>query len=358
MSCGSTTRPGPSPRVRGRPTFSDTLPPPPAPLPRFDVDIPPPDLSPWLAGNCGIPGVMHYQAARPGPHVVLTALIHGNEYAGAIALDRLLRESVRPRRGRLSLVFANLAAFAHFDRASPVASRFVDEDMNRLWCPQILSSARRSHELDRARAILPVIDSADILMDLHSMLWPGTPLMLAGGAESGRRLSALVGDPPLIVSDHGHRAGPRLIDFVRFSDPHSPGAACLLEAGAHWAPATVEATDHAIRALLRHTGLLPPRDEAPAPPQQPMPRHMMVTDIVTAQTPGFRFVRPFRGGETIRRRGTLLAQDGPDEIRTPYPDCMLVMPNLRPGRGQTAVRLAMRIPAPESSAVRRQPDQR
>ncbi|MBB2155924.1 peptidase M14 [Gluconacetobacter diazotrophicus] len=340
MSCGSGARLGRSPRTRGRPTFLETLPTPPQPLPRFAVNIAPPDLSPWLMDHGGIPGIIHREGAQPGPHVVLTSLIHGNEYAGAVVLDRLLREDIRPARGRLSLVFANPQAFARFDPDNPVASRFVEEDMNRLWCRQVLSGPRRSVELDRARAILPVIESADILMDLHSMLWPGTPLILAGRMESGRRLAAMIGDPRLIVSDHGHQSGPRLIDFERFSAPGSPAAACLLEAGAHWNKDTVEATDHAVRALLRHSGLLPADEAAPLPP----PRHMMVTDIVTAQTPRFRFVRPFRGGEVIRRRGTLLAQDGLDEIRTPYPDCMLVMPNLRPGLGQTAVRLATVVP--------------
>lgn len=340
MSCGTGSRPGPSPRVRGRPTFRETLPPAPQALPTFAQDITPPDLSPWLAEHCGIPGVVHHEAQRPGPHVVLTALIHGNEFAGAIVLDRLLRERVRPARGRLSLVFANLEAFARFTPDNPVASRFVEEDMNRVWSRQLLSSPRHSVELDRARAILPVIETADILMDLHSMLWPGAPLILAGATESGRRLSTMIGEPPLVVSDPGHQAGPRLIDYERFSDPASPYAACLLEAGAHWAAETVETTDHAVRALLGHCGMLSAETVPPASPS----RQLIVTDIVTAQTPGFRFVRPFQGGEIIRRRGTLLAQDGPDEIRTPYPDCMLVMPNLRPGRGQTAVRLARTLP--------------
>ncbi|MFW7268852.1 succinylglutamate desuccinylase/aspartoacylase family protein [Gluconacetobacter sp. Hr-1-5] len=341
MSCGTGSRPGASPRVRARPKFLETLPPPPQALPTFAQEITPPDLSPWLTDHCGIPGVVHHEAPRPGPHVVLTALIHGNEFAGAIVLDRLLREQIRPTRGRLSLIFANPEAFARFTPANPVASRFVEEDMNRVWSRQVLSSARHSVELDRARAILPVIETADILMDLHSMLWPGAPLILAGATESGRRLATMIGDPPLVVSDHGHKAGPRLIDYERFSDPAGPYAACLLEAGAHWAANTVETTDSAVRALLRHSGLLPADPAAPPAAS----RQLMVTDIVTAQTPGFRFVRPFRGGEVIRRRGTLLAQDGPDEIRTPYADCMLVMPNLRPGRGQTAVRLARTLSA-------------
>jgi succinylglutamate desuccinylase len=57
----------------------------------------------------------------------VVALTHGNEIAGAVALDRLLRAGIRPCAGRLSLVFANLDAFARFDPQDPTASRFVDE---------------------------------------------------------------------------------------------------------------------------------------------------------------------------------------------------------------------------------------
>ncbi|GBR20438.1 hypothetical protein AA0481_2121 [Acetobacter orientalis NRIC 0481] len=59
-----------------------------------------------------------------------------------------------------------------------------------------------------------------------------------------------------------------------------------------------------------------------------------------AHTSGFAFVKPFTNGALIRKKGTLLALDGQDEIRTPYNNCLLVMPNLRPLRGHTAVRLA------------------
>lgn len=61
---------------------------------------------------------------------------------------------------------------------------------------------------------------------------------------------------------------------------------------------------------------------------------------VTAATAGFAFVQPYRGGEVIALRNTLIAMDGAAEIRTPHDDCLLVMPSLRPSRGHTAVRLA------------------
>ena len=70
------------------------------------------------------------------------------------------------------------------------------------------------------------------------------------------------------------------------------------------------------------------------------PRLAEVTRTVTATAPGFAFLRPYRGGEVVPERNTLIALDGDAEIRTPHDDCLLVMPSLRTIPGHTAVRLA------------------
>ncbi len=49
------------------------------------------------------------------------------------------------------------------------ASRFIDEDFNRVWDKDTLDGPRQSSELARARAMRPVFDSADLLLDIHSM---------------------------------------------------------------------------------------------------------------------------------------------------------------------------------------------
>jgi predicted deacylase len=308
----------------------------PSALPRFDVLVEAPDITPWLAGNTGIEGFTSVLGARPGPHVVLLALTHGNEICGAVALDRLLRAGLRPACGRLTFGFANLAAFARFDPAHPTASRFLDEDMNRLWDEPILDGARHSSELDRARQMRPLLDSADLVLDLHSMLWPSEPLLLSGPTAKGRQLACSIGRPALVVADGGHVSGKRLIDYGRFADPTDPAAAVLVEAGQHWQPDAVDMTMAAIAGLLHHAGLT---EDTPPPAAAPS-RVAEVTTVVTAATAGFAFVQPYRGGDVVTRRNTLIALDGPTEIRTPHDDCLLVMPSLRPSRGHTAVRLA------------------
>ena len=309
-------------------------------VPYFAVDLGAPDLGPWRAGNTGVPGFWSFASTAPGPHVMLVAIIHGNEVAGAHVLLRLLQDRIRPVCGRLTLGFANLDAFDRFDPAHPTASRFVDEDLNRLWDPAVLDSTRQSTELGRARAMRPLIDTADVLLDLHSMLWPSDPLMLCGPSAKGRALALSLGIPALVVADAGHVSGPRLIDYGRFVRPDGDAVACLLEAGQHWVRQTVEVAASCVAALLHHTGLRTVGLRAGAPPPGQVQSWAEVTEAVTAATAGFTFTHPFRGGDIVPRRGTLIANDGPAEIRTPYDDCLLVMPSLRPSRGHTAVRLA------------------
>jgi len=308
----------------------------PATLPAFEVAIERPDLAPWRAGNTAIPGFTTLVAEAAGPHLLLLSLMHGNEFAGAIVLDRLLRENLRPLCGRLTFGFVNLAAFDAFDPANPTATRFIDEDLNRIWDPALLEGPRRSVELARARAILPAVEAADVVLDLHSMLWPSDPLILCGATQHSRALAEAIGSPALVVADHGHGNGVRLIDHPRFTAEPGAPRALLVEAGQHWQPATVDMAAASVAGLLRHLGLALTHNALPQPPK----RTAEVTMVVTANTASFAFVRSFRGGEVIARRNTLIALDGSTEIRTPHDDCLLVMPSLRPSRGHTAVRLA------------------
>lgn len=311
------------------------------PLPTFAVKLTCPDLTRWLEGNTGVPGFTRRDSGRPGAHVGLLALTHGNEIAGAIALAKLLEAGLVPERGCITFGFVNLAAFARFDPRQPTASRFVEEDMNRLWDEVVLDGPRRSSELSRARQVRPLLDEIDLLLDLHSMLWPSEPLILCGASEKGRALAVGIGVPELVVADQGHASGRRIIDYTPFVDAATPRAANLVEAGQHWEPETVQATLAAIAGLLRRAGVIEQHPALPAPPAAPRPpRFAEVVRTVTAATAQFCFVQPFHGGDIVPASNTLIALDGETEVRTPCADCLLVMPSLRPSRGHTAVRLA------------------
>lgn len=304
------------------------------------VELSPPDIAPYRRGNTGIDHVTSLSAEEPGPHVVLNALVHGNELCGAIALDALLRMGLRPRRGRLTFVFANTAAYAAFDRQNPYASRYLDEDFNRLWSPDQLDGRRDSVELRRARVLRPVYDSADLLLDLHSMTADTAPLTLCGRTTRGRDLALGLGYPAWIVADGGHAGGKRLIDYGSFAEAEGSRTAILVECGQHWRTETATvALESCLRLLLGLEMIDLPANGPRLRPRTDPQRVVEVTDAVTASSERFRFTAPFVGMEVIGRAGTVIGWDDGRAILTPYDDCVLIMPARRVKSGQTAVRL-------------------
>lgn len=315
------------------------------------IELQAPDLSRWAPGNTGTPYVWSFDSGRAGPQVMVQALTHGNEICGAIALDALLAQQAQwqPQRGRLTLAFGNIAAFARWDPADPDRSRYVDEDFNRVWGDDALLGARDSVELRRARELRPFVDAADLLLDIHSMREPCKPLMVCGasgrGGEKGAALSRRLQVPEVLLIDTGHPAGLRMIERGAFADPQHARTAVLIECGQHWERAAADVAQDTLLRFLGHSGVLAEGFIAAQlkhlgralPVQQQLVR---VTEAVVARSPDFRFVREFRGLELLPRAGELIATDGAHEFRTPYDDTVMVMPgttNLKVG--MTTVRL-------------------
>jgi len=306
------------------------------------IQIQPPGISAYRAGNTGVDYVHVFDSGRRGPNVMLQALTHGNEFCGAIALDYLFTEGVRPRAGRLTLAFANVAAYERFDFDDPDRSRFIDEDYNRVWGDDVLLGPRDSAELRRARELRPFVDAADLLLDLHSMHEPCRPIMVCGKSEKSVALSWRIGVPADLLIDTGHPAGLRMIERGDFNDPQSAKAAVLIECGQHWEASAAEvAIDTALRFLKASGAVDATWADARLRLQPPAAQRLIrVTEPVVAKTMNFRFARPYKGLEVLPQKGTIVATDGDTVWRTPYDDCVMVMPSmahLKPGT--TMVRL-------------------
>jgi predicted deacylase len=241
------------------------------------------------------------------------------------------------------LALDNVAAFRSFDHRIPTASRFVDEDFNRLWSPATLDGSRQSVELARAQTLRPIVDSADFLLDIHSMQYATAPLMLAGTLDRSLALARRVGIPELIMCDAGHAAGPRMRDYGGFGDPDATKTALLIEAGQHWERRAAEVATDVVLRFLTALGTLSSDDAAPLGgpdfAAHPAQRVIQVTEAVTITGDAFEFVQDFRGLEVLPHKGTLIGRDNGHEVRTPYDECVLIMPSRRLVKGQTAVRL-------------------
>ena len=309
---------------------------------RPTIELQAPDIGRWKVGGTGVDWVHVLESGAAGPQVMVQALTHGNEICGAIALDWLLGLDFKPARGRLTVAFANVQAYARFDPHDPFPSRYVDEDYNRVWADDALFGPRDSVELRRARALRPFVDAADLLLDIHSMSEACRPLMVCGTADKNADYATLLGMPADLLIDTGHPAGLRMVERGGFGEPASPKRALLVECGQHWERA---AADVAVDTLVRFLGLTGVADadwvaahaRLPLPPRQ---RLVRVTEAVVARSADFRFLLPTEGLAVIAKAGTPLAQDGDKTWLTPYDNAVLVMPgtkNLKPGG--TAVRL-------------------
>jgi hypothetical protein len=164
--------------------------------------------------------------------------------------------------------------------------------------------------------------------------------MICGPLEKGIRFAFEVGTPEHIVSDTGHANGTRMRDYGGFGDPVSPKNALLVECGQHWERNAERVAWQTTWRFLRHLDVVDSatadREIEPAKAQ----KLIRVTDAVIANTPAFRFAKPFSGLEVIPQKGDVIAWDGDQAVRAPYDNCVLIMPvpnNVK--TGLTAVRL-------------------
>lgn len=306
------------------------------------IELTPPDIASLRRGNRPQDFVHVIDSGLPGPKVLVQALTHGNEVCGAWAVLWLLEQGFVPRSGRLTLTLGNVEAFARFDPADPHASRYVDEDLNRVWHDDVLRGPRDSVELRRARELVAYVDEADCILDIHSMHEPCRPLMVCGTVDKNADFARQVGTPADLLIDTGHPAGQRMIERGTLGDPASPRRAVLVECGQHWARAS---RDVAIDTLVRFLGASgAAADEwvqahacLPRPARQ---RLVRVTEAVVAHSEGFEFLVPVEGLGVVPKAGTPVARDGDRVWLAPFDDTVLVMPSMQHVRpGNTQVRL-------------------
>lgn len=290
------------------------------PVPAFEVL--PRDLSPYKAGNTGIDYVHRFDSGRPGPHVLVNALTHGNEFCGMVAACHLLDTGVRPKIGTLTVSFANVAAYESFDPEDPYASRQITHNLNRVWSDEWLGGDTDSIELARARAMRPAVAVADHILDIHSTSQDVVPFWVYPHfARNSKVANALPRPGVHLVMPRGLGSGTPLIQHGRHGHADGPGAAMVVECGQHFKQASADLAVAVARDFLGHFGLV---DQAPADAAPQQRRFELLRTCVIA-TSEFAFTRPVVGFETFAK-DELIATDGDEEIRAPCDDCTIFMP--------------------------------
>jgi len=211
-----------------------------------------------------------------------------------------------------------------------------------VWTPATLDGPRKSVELTRARAMRPIIDQIDFLLDIHSMHDPHGPVMISGPLDKGIELSKRVGVPEFVVADVGHANGTRMRDYGGFGDPQSLKAALLVECGQHWERASEVLAWQTVWRFLHTLNVVDGDLAAGQIDASPVPLQKVVriTDALIASSLDYKFADGLKGLSIVAHKGDLIATDAGKPVLAPYDNCVLIMPTLvhvKPGL--TAVRI-------------------
>jgi len=303
-----------------------------------EFELLPRDLSAYRRGNTGIDYVHRFESGRPGPHVLVNALTHGNEFCGMVAATHLLDSGVRPAIGTLTVSFAHVEAYASFDAARPYESRQLVHNLNRVWSAEWLDGDEHSPELRRARELRPAVAAADHILDIHSTSQDVPPFWVYPNFARNAAAALALGRPAVhLVMPQGLGSGTPLIQHGAHGRAQGRGVALVAECGQHFRRETGEVAVAVALDFLAHFGLVE-RDAAAVPEVPQQQRYELLLTCVV-KTPSFRFTRPLVGFETFAR-GELIATDGDEELRAPCDDCTVLMPTREPVVGREGVYLS------------------
>jgi predicted deacylase len=306
--------------------------------PRFEVL--PRDLAPYRKGNTGIDYVHRFDSGRPGPHVLVNALTHGNEFCGMVAATHLLDNAIRPKAGTLTVSFANVGAYESFDPAEPFKSRQLVQNLNRIWSPAELDGSEDNPELRRARELRPAIAAADHILDIHSTSQDVVPFWVYPAFERNAQVAMAIGRPPVhLVMPAGLGSGTPLIQHGRHGERHGGGTAMVVECGQHFLRSASDLATQVALDFIAHFGLIDADPARPAPGPQ---RRFELLQTYVIKTPEFRFSRPVIGFEVFDK-GELIYTDGDVQVHSPVDGCTIFMPSREATPGKEAVYLTRPI---------------
>ena len=200
-----------------------------------------------------------WDSGQPGPTLLITGGVHGNEPAGVHAAQRVIKE-LQDRapiiRGRVIALVGNLAALE-------AERRFIDRDLNRGWDQDSITgvSQRSESQLlseDREQVALlqhfveieRSVAGPMVFVDLHTSSAHGSPFLCLADTVDNRRLALTTG-VPIILGLEETIAGASL---EWFADRGVVGFA--VEGGQHESEAAIANHEAVLWGLLTQLGIL------------------------------------------------------------------------------------------------------
>ena len=281
-----------------------------------------------------------FAGLAPGPRLIVTGAVHGNETAGTHGIEQVLAQieggAIEIVRGHVTFVpVCNPLAYVH-------GRRMGQRNLNRRLQP----TATPQDNEDRIAGVLcRWLAAHDVLLDLHSFRSPGRPFVLRGPAdnrgelepfaqaEAEARLAAHVGPsrvvdgwmdayaegvvrrraraltPGAVAEDPSYGVGTT--EYMRSQG----GYGITLECGQHDDPAAPDIAAHAIRQTLALLGLA---DGPLAPPAQRF-ECLALAEVVDRHAEGDRFVKSWTSFDPLAEGELIAVRADGSEVRAPQP---------------------------------------
>ena len=116
--------------------------------------------------------VYQVDSKKPGKKIIVLGGVHGSEKTGIAVVERMINLF---EEDKINLVNGSVVFALGNERAIGADKRMVRNggDLNRYFSQEKLNNLNdTSYEANRARELAEIIDSADVLLDIHSTLTP------------------------------------------------------------------------------------------------------------------------------------------------------------------------------------------
>lgn len=123
--------------------------------------------------------IKKFYSGVAGMNLLILGGIHGNEPCGSVAISKVISQF---ESGELSLKKGSVTFVPVCNpKAAALDTRYVDRDLNRYMSP---IKNPQIYEDDLTNALCPLLEQADILLDLHSYRVGGVPFAFIRSPDS------------------------------------------------------------------------------------------------------------------------------------------------------------------------------
>ena len=268
-----------------------------------------------------------FEGSDTGPSLLILGAVHGNEPCGHIAIGRILelisRKEINIESGRVTFVQTCNP------KALELKQRYAESNLNRRLYPK---SEPQTYEDHVGNELCPLLEQADLLLDIHSYRSGGTAFGFISPDQTEEELALLeYCNVPYGVfgfSD-AYKASNIPVDDKESMGTREylltqGGRGITLECGQHDAPESIEVAYNAILNVLKGFGFIKGTSSVSKTPLSTI----SMKSVVYKERDG-QLTRPFQNFEPIKKDEVLAKYDNGLEVKSPLKG-YIVLPDPRP----------------------------